>query len=122
MGQILKLPILEYTHWKELESEFAKCKEQEDAAPIITPLQMYLADGGADSEIYHKYSYAKNGCFVVVIGSEAFGISSEARDVATRLSGKYIKIPMVGDVESLNAAIAGSIILSEIQRQRMIDS
>lgn len=49
----------------------------------------------------------------VVIGSEATGPSQAARAAA-----QPIAIPMQGKVESLNAAIAGAIILFEAARQR----
>jgi len=50
----------------------------------------------------------------LIVGGEAHGPSAEAlRRASTRLS-----IPLVGGVESLNAAIAGSVILFEAKRQR----
>lgn len=48
---------------------------------------------------------------VLVIGNEANGVSIEIQSMADRL----IKIPMIGQAESLNAAVATSIILYEIQ-------
>lgn len=118
MGLILRCPILEFRLWNEFEAEFVKYQ-----SGLPSPIQMYLADGGENSEVYHKCSYASADSLFVVIGSEAFGISDAARDAAKqRLSGKFIKIPMNSDVESLNAAVAGSIILSEIQRQQMVTS
>jgi TrmH family RNA methyltransferase len=50
----------------------------------------------------------------LIIGGEAEGASEPAQQVAT---GR-ISIPMAGQVESLNAAIAGSILLFEVLRQR----
>jgi TrmH family RNA methyltransferase len=52
--------------------------------------------------------------FVLLIGSEAFGVSEAARTLATA----DVKIPMVGMTESLNAAMAGSVLLYEAFRQR----
>lgn len=50
----------------------------------------------------------------LIIGSEAAGVSNEAAHVATaRLS-----IPLARGVESLNAAVAASIIVFEARRQR----
>ncbi|MBM4431398.1 MAG: RNA methyltransferase, partial [Chloroflexi bacterium] len=48
------------------------------------------------------------------IGSEAEGASAEAESLATG----YVTIPMHTDVESLNAAVAASILLFEAARQR----
>ena len=50
----------------------------------------------------------------LVIGGEAEGASNEAR----RLANGKISIPMAGSVESLNAGIAGSVLMFEVVRQR----
>jgi TrmH family RNA methyltransferase len=50
----------------------------------------------------------------LILGSEATGISDRA---ARQLSG-YVTIPMHGEVESLNAAVAGAVIRFEAARQR----
>lgn len=50
----------------------------------------------------------------VIVGSEATGASSEARDLATVRAA----IPLLGGVESLNAAVAGAVVLFEAARQR----
>ena len=52
----------------------------------------------------------------LIIGNEANGISSLFYEKADEI----IKIPMVGNTESLNAAIASSIIMYEMLRQRMM--
>ncbi len=51
---------------------------------------------------------------VLVIGNEATGVSDEVEGLATTT----VTIPMHGQVESLNAGIAGAVILSEVARQR----
>lgn len=53
---------------------------------------------------------------VLLIGNEAHGISTAGRALATKL----LMIPMVGRVESLNAGVAGSVILFEMLRQRRV--
>jgi TrmH family RNA methyltransferase len=50
----------------------------------------------------------------LVIGGEANGASEQAR----ALANQKISIPMSGDVESLNAGVAGSILMFEVTRQR----
>jgi TrmH family RNA methyltransferase len=50
----------------------------------------------------------------LVIGGEANGASEQAR----ALANQKISIPMSGDVESLNAGVAGSILMFEVARQR----
>jgi len=50
----------------------------------------------------------------LIIGGEAQGASEEAR----KLAAQKISIPMAGDVESLNAGVAGSVLMFEVVRQR----
>ncbi|GAC1362250.1 MAG: RNA methyltransferase [Herpetosiphon sp.] len=52
---------------------------------------------------------------LIIIGNEANGVSDRSREVASLL----INIPMHPGVESLNAAVAGSVILFEASRQRL---
>lgn len=49
-----------------------------------------------------------------LIGNEGSGL----REEAAKTAGTYVKIPMKGQVESLNAAIAASILIFEAGRQR----
>ena len=51
---------------------------------------------------------------VLIVGSEAEGASESAR----RMAGGKISIPMAGEVESLNAGVAGSVLMFEVVRQR----
>ncbi len=69
--------------------------------------------GGAltGSTCYDKIDYTqKTG---IVIGNEGNGISPDTLDMI-----KSINIPMEGEIESLNAAMAGGIIMYEMHRQR----
>lgn len=50
----------------------------------------------------------------LVLGGEAEGASAEAR----RLASQKISIPMTGGMESLNAGVAGSVLMFEVVRQR----
>jgi TrmH family RNA methyltransferase len=54
------------------------------------------------------------GPLALIVGSEAEGASEEARELATQ----KISIPMSGDMESLNAGVAGSVLMFEVVRQR----
>lgn len=53
---------------------------------------------------------------VIIVGGEAFGPTAEAWDLATTL----VQIPLAGDVESLNAGVAGSLLMFEAARQRRL--
>jgi TrmH family RNA methyltransferase len=63
---------------------------------------------------YDKVDCTKPVAFL--IGNESSGLKRETADQATG----YIKIPMSGQVESLNAAIATSILMYEAARQRRV--
>jgi TrmH family RNA methyltransferase len=54
--------------------------------------------------------------FVLLIGSEAHGLSDEALAMADAL----VRLPMADESESLNASVAGSILLYEAVRQRLV--
>ncbi|OFW75019.1 MAG: hypothetical protein A2201_07190 [Alicyclobacillus sp. RIFOXYA1_FULL_53_8] len=51
---------------------------------------------------------------LLLVGSEAFGVSSDA----AALADVRVRIPMLGEAESLNAAVAGSVLMYEVTRQR----
>ncbi len=88
-------------------------KSWADIAEAYQSLTFYLADAG--STIPH-YTVDWTRPSVLIIGGEARGAESAAEE----LSQKIISIPMVNDVESLNAAIATGVILFEIRRQRSV--
>ncbi|RUT48809.1 TrmH family RNA methyltransferase [Paenibacillus anaericanus] len=60
------------------------------------------------------YAYDFKGPVWLLLGSEAKGLSSEVRE----LMDDGLIIPMRGQAESLNVAMAASILLFEAQRQR----
>lgn len=64
------------------------------------------------SLIYDEPDYKKPSAFF--IGNEGNGLRAEV----AALADHYIKIPMSGQVESLNAAIAASVLSFEASRQR----
>ena len=49
-----------------------------------------------------------------MIGNEGNGLSDEVAECADT----YIKIPMGGEVESLNAAVSAALLMYECSRQR----
>lgn len=74
-------------------------------------VEVYAAHLAA-TQSYDKMDYTKPTAFL--IGNEANGLS----DAAAKCASRMIKIPMLGHSESLNAAIAASILLFEAARQR----
>ena len=65
-----------------------------------------------DSVSYDEPDYTNGTAFL--IGNEGNGLTKETADLAD----SYIKIPMAGQVESLNAAIAATVLMFEVSRQR----
>lgn len=65
-----------------------------------------------DSVCYDQADYCKPTAFL--IGNEGNGLTDEA----TNASSQKIHIPMLGQVESLNAAVAASVLMFEAARQR----
>ena len=61
---------------------------------------------------YIKQDYRRGTAFL--IGNEGNGLREETADLAD----VYIRIPMEGQVESLNAAVAASVLMYEAHRQR----
>lgn len=75
-------------------------------------LWIYGADIAGD-----EYSYEVNfsGPCAMVIGSEGRGISK----LTLKKCDKLVKIPMVGKINSLNASVAGGIMMYEILKGRL---
>lgn len=65
-----------------------------------------------------QYPYSLNlrrDC-AFMIGNEARGLSDEAAE----LCDSFVKLPMPGDAESLNASIAAGVLMYEVVRQRLV--
>ncbi len=123
MGMGLQVPVLE-TSW---EGELIDILRE----PSIEAVgRLYPSTSNPDSGGKNQYQILVADCddlavpytevdytqpTIVVVGSEARGPSPEVLNLP---NAKKIYIPMHRDLESLNAAIAGSIVLSEAARQR----
>jgi TrmH family RNA methyltransferase len=97
MGAHFRLPVRVCPHWAQVQQ-------------IVGRLPLYLAAAGAQLT-YDAVDWRQPAALVV--GGEAAGAGAEARTAATAIA-----IPMQNSVESLNAAVAGSVILFEAARQR----
>lgn len=73
-------------------------------------LHVYLADMTGDVS-YDAADWSRP--WALIIGSEAHGDSAEAASLAAQ----RVYIPMSGDTESLNAAVAAGVLLFEARRQ-----
>jgi TrmH family RNA methyltransferase len=99
MGAHLRLALEQDLSWDEI------------GAQLTSVDHIYAAEAGARMP-YYAADWRQPSA--LIIGNEAHGLSEEARSHATKL----ISIPMRGRAESLNAGVAGSIILFEALRQR----
>ena len=102
MGAHFRLPI-HSINWDEI-TQISKSAN----------LQIYIADMDGVSCWETDLSQP----LALIIGSEAEGASDEAR----KLARQKISIPMAGNVESLNAGVAGSVLMFEVVRQRSVNS
>ncbi|WP_125152744.1 TrmH family RNA methyltransferase [Clostridium rectalis] len=100
MGSIFHVPIL-------FDNNFTIIKElRENGFKLISS-----SLEGKDN----LYDIDLKGKIIIAIGNEGNGISQQVYEI----SDKKFKIPMPGNAESLNAAIAASIIMFELVRQNI---
>ena len=75
---------------------------------------VWIAALQSDPRAQEIYKADLKGAFALIVGSESEGISRLLRDKADFL----IRLPMRGQIESLNASVAGAVALYEMWRQR----
>jgi len=97
MGAHFHLPIL-HTAWHEIHS-------------YLRGLAIFLADSNSGPVLWD--ADLRQPC-VLLIGGEAFGASAMGEALATH----RVNIPIHGRAESLNAAVAAAILITEVCRQR----
>ena len=93
-----------------LRLPFARCPVDEIAACVAARAGPTWGLVAGASSLYRRDPVPPRG--VLVIGNEAHGLSQAATDVLDAA----VALPMAGGVESLNAAVAGSVALSVILR------
>lgn len=96
MGAHFRLPIHAMT-WEDIEAQ-------------TKGLQVFLADMDGES----CWETDLRQPLALIVGGEAEGASEQAR----KLANEKISIPMLGKMESLNAGVAGSVLMFEVVRQR----
>lgn len=103
MGALLHLPLVSTT-WEALPQQIGECR-------------LYVADFDLTSGIpYSEVNWrVPSG---LIVGGEANGPSARGKALADQIT----YIPMHTRVESLNAGIAGSVILFEADRQRRLSA
>lgn len=100
MGSIYRMPVIYVEDLLKLLSDFKKKGIKSYAAHL---------DG---KNTYDQEDYQAGTA--ILIGNEGNGL----RDEVAACADIWVRIPMQGQVESLNAAIAASILMFEVYRQR----
>lgn len=103
-GADFHLPVRAGLSWDEIAARVA-------GAPRVR--QVLLAEA-TSAQPYDHFDLTQRT--VLIVGNEAHGPSRQARALATA----RVSIPMWNHVESLNAAVAASVILFEAGRQRRL--
>ena len=101
MGSIFRVPHLVVS---DLGATLAELKEQHGVSVYAAHLK--------GEKFYDEFDYSVPTAFM--IGNEGNGLTDEAASMAT----SYLKIPMEGQLESLNASVAASLLMYETHRQR----
>lgn len=57
------------------------------------------------------------GPSVLVVGGETTGLGETVKNIACQNSGQIVHVPMASKMDSLSAAMAGTIIIYEAYRQ-----
>lgn len=104
MGSIYRQPFLYVSHMPDIIKKLKDKKIPIYAAHLVGKMR------------YDEADYKVGGAFL--IGNEGAGLSAKLTEAADKL----IKIPMEGQVESLNAASAATILMYEANRQRRRDT
>lgn len=100
MGSVLRVP---FVYVDNLHMSLKHLKQK--------GIRLYAAHLKGEHS-YDKEDYTSDTGFL--IGNEANGLSEETASLADI----YVRIPMEGRVESLNAAVAASVLMFEAARQR----
>ncbi len=100
MGSVYRMPVVYVDDLLELLDTFKKKGIKSYAAHL------------EGEKAYDKENYQTGTA--ILVGNEGSGL----RDEVAAHADVWVKIPMQGQVESLNAAIAASILMFEVYRQR----
>ncbi|XP_063002867.1 rRNA methyltransferase 3, mitochondrial [Elgaria multicarinata webbii] len=147
MGAHFRLPITSNLEWKEVPSYLLPGTHVHvaDGAQAVTQAEPVLSavasghgwvsrpsnlkaqpdwdiDGTGKGEtfsldVHHYYERWMDIPAAVVVGGETHGVSADAEELAQSTGGRRLLIPVVPGVDSLNSAMAASIVLFEAKRQ-----
>lgn len=104
-GSIFSVPVVRVPSHKEVLQWAGKARGAGVPLEIVTADE-HGASSLADEEL--------TGPLAIVVGNEGRGLSAAWREAAD----KSVRIPIGGSASSLNAAVAGTVVLYEAARQR----
>lgn len=85
-----------------------------DTLELLKEQNYILLGADMDGTSVFKY-HAPDNKFCIIIGGEANGLSDEVRAKCDNI----ISIPMTGEIESLNAAVSGAVLMYEFLRKKL---
>jgi TrmH family RNA methyltransferase len=126
MTASFKIPLLQVGSWdecKERLKHFGVRLENDFYAATMegstVPNEGHDRGKGANHSLpYYKVDWAGSKSVVVCVGKEGPGLSQPIRRAIRDGEVRAVHVPMAEGIESLNAAVSGSVILFETARQR----
>lgn len=106
VGSVFRLPVPSAT-----SQEIARLAAKHD-------VRLFAAVGSDGNDVLHAHEVSLTASCAFLIGNEGAGLSEEWME----LGAESITIPCPGPVESLNAAVAASLLLYEASRQRALEA
>lgn len=102
MGSIFKVPVI-------IDKDLSLLKELKASGFKVIGSSLNTKNNFFDIKLKNQV--------IIVVGNEGKGMSDEVEELCDNL----VKIPMPGNAESLNVAIAASIMMFEVVRQNITD-
>ena len=126
MGANFQVPIAKVSCWEDCVDFMGRCGVPSKNVYAATMEGNNVSSAEEErlrSLAYHEVEWTVNGRGnALCIGKEGTGLSSNVRrDVANGVI-RSVHVPMVGGIESLNAAVCGSVIMFEYGRQCQVAS
>ena len=131
MGATFRIPLRSVSSTEECWDLLQQCgvpKERIYAATLDTRIELRSGEvddnesitttTAAFSPAHTGVNWTAGGANALIIGREGPGLSSEIRDAVSQGVIGSVHVPMEGGMDSLNAAICGSVILFEYARQK----
>ena len=114
MGTTFQVPVIQTSSWDD-------CQQQLEAAGCNKIWAATMSDDGYDSPAavgkpHFSVDWVSESC-ALVIGNEGNGLTPALRQAIRDQQIQVVHVPMQPGVESLNAAVCGSVILFEYYRQ-----